>query len=47
MGFGVPLRTPSYILGYHPLNRPDAERPTRKWSYKNKSDRKRRDDDSR
>ena len=39
MGFGVPLRTPSYILGYHPR---EEERRRHKRSYEadiNNSDR--------
>jgi hypothetical protein len=37
MGFGAPLRTPSYILGYQPFNEDKKRKMARKRHY-NKSD---------
>ncbi len=38
MGFGIPMRTPSYILGYQPFNEDRKRRINRKRNYKEESD---------
>ena len=45
MGFGTPLRTPSYILGYHPSkHEPEPKRRPSNPDYKRRGDRKRSED---
>jgi len=43
-GFGTPLRTSSYILGYQPSNKIDSDKSQRRYRNRNdRNDRKRSD----